>query len=996
MSLPNITNYTAGYWGPSTVKNSLALLNPVADTGGTGQQQSQLTFYGVSTSGQGPTTPGQLGALTINRNPTGSATQNAGQAVLQLSSGTALSTVLTATSSLLTSAVTFSCANYDSSNSTVTFNVGGTPIFSLTSTSVTFNLAPSFPALTLAGTLYNSTSTLAFVVASTSVLSISTSGTLSLTGSAPILTATNTWSMQVAGTSVATLSTGEFALGTAIELSVPGTVAVSGTASATKLQVLDALSNPVLTVNTSTDKVSLAALQVTSFSSAGTVVSDSSGNLSIGGSGDTFNNTTLTGTTSVTGIIGVTGSASTGKLQVLDAGSAIVLGVDTTVDVVTAKALTVSSFSTAGPVVSSSAGVLSVSSTLAGITLTGTNTVTGTLGISGTASATKLQVLDASSLAVLTVNTSTDTVTVSELTVSSFSAGGPVVSSSGGVLSVSSTLAGLTLIGTNTVTGTLGISGTASATKLQVLDASSAAVLTVNTSTDIVTASALTVSGFSTAGPVVSSSAGVLSVSSTLAGITLTGTNTVTGTLGISGTASATKLQVLDASSATAFTVNTSTDAVTTKNNTLDNGSGSATFHNTVTAPLFSSNLSSSSNQLCLFAQNTGSGGVALEFETSAKSSLLNYDSTGWWFNDSMRISGSGTFGTGSGNVSINGSIVTGISQTGSNTFSTGTGNVSINGPIITNIAQTGTTTFSTGTGASTVNGSFYLPSLSTGLLLVNSSGLVSSATTIPPPLIISGLSNTALSVNNASSVTSFNVNTNTAAVSTLHNTLDDGSGNLTTSGSVTANEFIYSGTSSSNLVASSFTNNNSVGSLSEHFALGTNLGNIVFSSNGFGLDNALSVKTSAGSPAAFSVQNSTPSTLFAVDTSNSLINCEVTTQFYSGLNLNLNNNTWSGAPASYPSMPVIQIWYLKVTTTGSLGSNVTVATIALPPSITASLVINIQGGLYDGTYFIMMDDLSATRSWRAYAQGSNMVITTGPSYSSTANLSFYVWFWTL
>lgn len=71
----------------------------------------------------------------------------------------------------------------------------------------------------------------------------------------------------------------------------------------------------------------------------------------------------------------------------------------------------------------------------------------------------------------------------------------------------------------------------------------------------------------------------------------------------------------------------------------------------------------------------------------------------------------SGTFSTGSGNVSINGNIITNINQTGATTLSTGTGNISLNGNIITNIAQTGSTTFGTGTGTVSLNGNTTLAS---------------------------------------------------------------------------------------------------------------------------------------------------------------------------------------------------------------------------------------------------------------------------------------------
>jgi hypothetical protein len=447
------------------------------------------------------------------------------------------------------------------------FNVGGTPVATYTGTSIAFNVAPSLPSLTLAGTLNNSTSSLTTVVASQSVLSITSGGVLSLTGASPALNAPGTWNLQVGGVSVLTVSSSALTHATGVGLAVSGNVGISGAASATKFQVFDALSNPVLTVNTSTDLVTVNALTVSTFT-AGHVLSDSSGNLSVANTSFVFNNTTLTGTTSVTGIMGLTGAANISKLYVLDASSDTILNVDTVADLVTVSALNISSFTTAGAVVTDGSGNLIVSTEITGLTLFGTNTVIGTIGFSGANSSTKLQILDASSVPVLTVSTVSDVVIVSALTITGFGAG-PVISNGSGNLSVSSTLSALTLTNANTVTGTLGISGGTSATKLQVLDGSSNPVLTVNTSTDTVTASALTVSGFTVAGSVVSNASGVLAVSSTLTGITLAGTTglsgvtTATSRIALTGTGSTIKLQVLDASSLAVLTVNTTTDLVT-------------------------------------------------------------------------------------------------------------------------------------------------------------------------------------------------------------------------------------------------------------------------------------------------------------------------------------------------------------------------------------------------------------------------------------------------
>src|SRR6202035_414108 len=79
-----------------------------------------------------------------------------------------------------------------------------------------------------------------------------------------------------------------------------------------------------------------------------------------------------------------------------------------------------------------------------------------------------------------------------------------------------------------------------------------------------------------------------------------------------------------------------------------------------------------------------------------------------------------GTFQTGTGNISLNGSVITNISQTGATTFSTGTGAISLNGAVTLASAKSFTSaggaanfdfsassgTFQTGTGNISLNGS--------------------------------------------------------------------------------------------------------------------------------------------------------------------------------------------------------------------------------------------------------------------------------------------------
>jgi hypothetical protein len=97
---------------------------------------------------------------------------------------------------------------------------------------------------------------------------------------------------------------------------------------------------------------------------------------------------------------------------------------------------------------------------------------------------------------------------------------------------------------------------------------------------------------------------------------------------------------------------------------------------------------------------------------------------------------GATAFSTGTGNITLNGNVVTNITQTGATTFSTGTGNISLNGNIVTNITQTGATTFSTGTGGVTLNGATTVSgansfSSGTGAVTLNGNTSVVSGKTI-------------------------------------------------------------------------------------------------------------------------------------------------------------------------------------------------------------------------------------------------------------------------
>ncbi len=116
---------------------------------------------------------------------------------------------------------------------------------------------------------------------------------------------------------------------------------------------------------------------------------------------------------------------------------------------------------------------------------------------------------------------------------------------------------------------------------------------------------------------------------------------------------------------------------------------------------------------------------------------------------DSFSQTGSATFSTGTGNISLNGSVVTAITQTGAVAFSTGTGAISLNGPIALNDNTTiasgkgitvttggsgnfdfhnSTGTFDTSTGAVTLRGN---TATASGITFTAGSGIVNAVNAV-------------------------------------------------------------------------------------------------------------------------------------------------------------------------------------------------------------------------------------------------------------------------
>ncbi|HEY4964701.1 MAG TPA: hypothetical protein VIH90_08495, partial [Candidatus Saccharimonadales bacterium] len=140
--------------------------------------------------------------------------------------------------------------------------------------------------------------------------------------------------------------------------------------------------------------------------------------------------------------------------------------------------------------------------------------------------------------------------------------------------------------------------------------------------------------------------------------------------------------------------------------------------------------------------------------------------------------SGAGTFGTGSGAVSLNGATTV----TGSNTFSTGTGVVSLNG----NTTVTGSNTFSVGTGATLLGGTLGVAGLSSlnggatiAGLTVNTSAQINTDATITGVLNVQGSN---ITVGNPGSATGSLILANNSSASTvsLQGLNPSGAGNAT------------------------------------------------------------------------------------------------------------------------------------------------------------------------------------------------------------------------
>lgn len=826
MSTPNITALTSFYAGTGSFR-SAALINQTPDSGGSSDQLTTLTFYGVPQGGT-ITSPAVVGILKVQRIPGQPATGSAGEVVFSANNGSgAQITSLTLTSSGVTAAVPVFSNTYDTVSGSSVFKSAGTTALTLSSSSAVFAQPVNVPNLTLTNanpTIGTTANNLTFAVAGVNAISLTTTGALLFSGSAPVVNSVNPWAQQVGGVNYLQFGASTLSVGSTIPFVVPSSVAINGAASSTKLLVSDASAVAVLTVDTTADLVTVAALKISTLTT-GILVSNASGAISSSnGTGLTFTNSTLAGSTALTGTltqsgggaitftgavtmpslnfsglaptiaIGATsvlsftvnntsyfsigdglvsgtlalqtsGMASATKFQVLDPLNAAVFTVDTSADkVIVNQTLSMPNYAVGLLSVVSGGNVVSGNSNL---TLSGT-ILTGDTTLNGAQSSTKLRVLTSLGAAVLTVDTTASKVIVGAgFQIASLGAGILSADSSGNVSSSSTglTLTGTTLAGTTTFTGaltqsgtgavtfavtpsapgllltnsgsiintsgssltlsvldapflTIGggssnittaapvvISGTASTTKFQVLDATSASVLTVDTSGKKVIAVAAQITNLG-AGNVISDGSGNLSIGST--GLTFTNT-TLAGTTLVNGTASATKFVVANASAASVLTVNTSTNVValtslqitslvagilvTDGSGNVTSATSGLTLNNTILTGLVTMSglaLVSGTASSSKFVVQNASAASVLTVDTSSNKVVAN----------ALQIStlGAGNLvSDGSGNVSVNS---TGL------TFTTTTlaGTTTLTGPIT-----------QTGGGAISLSGALTLNNLSGG-----------------------------------------------------------------------------------------------------------------------------------------------------------------------------------------------------------------------------------------------------------------------------------------
>jgi hypothetical protein len=326
--------------------------------------------------------------------------------------------------------------------------------------------------------------------------------------------------------------------------------------------------------------------------------------------------------------------------------------------------------------------------------------------------------------------------------------------------------------------------------------AGATSVFTINTDTTTTSVlGLLNVTGNTT---LTGSSAGQFEVVGTSVGTVFTissvdGSTTIAGNTLINESNSLTKFSVQSVSSSTIFNVDTQTPAVTigaplilpglTASGIVQTNSFSQLFAsstiatNTIltgTVVVSGANASSKfsvldvSNNPIFSVQTTSTQTVAVAAELLMQGVFFQ--------------TGSNSFSTGSGSVTLNGSTTlnSGFLQTGSNTFGTGSGAVSLNGPV----SVTGSTTFTVGTGLSTFNGSVILPG-SNSFQMTSGTALFGGLINGTLKLGMTGLPETnKLYVQDVTGVnTLFNVNSSSFAVTTFKNTLDDGTGNASVFG---------------------------------------------------------------------------------------------------------------------------------------------------------------------------------------------------------------------
>lgn len=415
-------------------------------------------------------------------------------------------------------------------------------------------------------------------------------------------------------------------------------------------------------------------------------------------------------------------------------------------------------------------------------------TITDYLHVLSTNNTAKFSVADNGGLDLINVDTVNDIVTLGgSVAITGLTHNKLIGINNVGVLDISDNitplaLANLTLTGTTTITGPINISSS-----FIIYNSTPAAIFEVNGATNATTTFHNTLDDGS-------------------------GNSTWNGTMNLGTTMNLRTPLVFSSGAGTALSISNTTLAVGTKNNTLDDGSGNSTWLGTLSlnndVGLIGA-VDSHVSQTGLRIYNSSSPGYGdlyiCPVKLSAFTAEVIYDAPG-----SAGVTAGHLFKQG---VTINanllvttgGAVITGLTQlvgnvqcgvtgntlvtnesvqsviTKNNTLDDGTGNMVvakimeshglislIPGPLLaftvsatTGVVNTLNNTLDDSTGNMTVNGSTHV----IGVNQVNKFEVV-----------------------NNTSGAAFNVNTNTNAVTTLNNTLDDGSGNMTMDGELLVN----------------------------------------------------------------------------------------------------------------------------------------------------------------------------------------------------------------